>query len=144
MIDPLRLSFEVACPTAHAFDTWTRRIGVWWPTDHTVSGERGLKVTLEGKPCGRIFERTASGAEHEWGEVVIWEPPRRLVYLWHLRRDRADATEVEITFTEVAISRTRVDIEHRGWENLGAGGEEWRNRTVSGWNGLIPHYLGAI
>ena len=27
-----------------------------------------------------------------------WEPPRRLVYVWHLRFDRADATEVEITF----------------------------------------------
>ena len=30
--------------------------------------------------------------------MTVWEPPARLAYLWHLRRDRADATEVEIRF----------------------------------------------
>jgi len=35
----------------------------------------------------------------------MWEPPTRIGYLWHLRRDRADATEVEITFTPLAAAR---------------------------------------
>jgi uncharacterized protein YndB with AHSA1/START domain len=70
---------------------------------------------------GRIYERTPAGDEHEWGEVLVWEPPRRLSYLWHLRFDRADATEVEITFTP-AGDRTTVAIVHRGWERLGAKG----------------------
>jgi hypothetical protein len=52
---------------------------------------------LEGHVGGLIVERTPSGSVHEWGEVTLWEPPRRLGYLWYLRRDRADATEVEIT-----------------------------------------------
>jgi uncharacterized protein YndB with AHSA1/START domain len=143
VIEPLRLSFEVACATQHAFDVWTRQIGQWWPADHSVSGENGLAVVLEGFPGGRIYERTAVGAEHEWGEVTIWEPPRRLVYQWHLRRDRADATEVEITFLDVGSGRTRVDIEHRGWERLGADAAEWRNRNVGGWATLLPHYVAA-
>ncbi|HYU83171.1 MAG TPA: hypothetical protein VEK80_00080, partial [Kribbellaceae bacterium] len=86
MIEPLRLSFEVACPAEHAFRVWTAKISRWWPADHTVTGEPGLDVVLEPRVGGRIFERTAAGAEHEWGEITAWEPPRRLGYLWHLRR----------------------------------------------------------
>ena len=98
MIEPIRLSFEVRASPAHAFEVWTGRISQWWPADHTVSGSPGLTVVLEPRAGGRIFERESGGTEHEWGEVTVWDPPSRLVYLWHLRRDRADATEVEIRF----------------------------------------------
>jgi uncharacterized protein YndB with AHSA1/START domain len=143
VIEPLRLSFDVGCPATHAFDVWTNKIARWWPADHTASGEDGLEVVLEGRPGGRIFERTAAGAEIEWGEVTVWEPPSRLVYLWHLRRDRADATEVEITFVEQGASKTRVEIEHRGWERLGAQGQDWRDANMGGWSTLLPHYVAA-
>ncbi len=81
------------------------------------------------------------GLEHDWGEVTVWEPPSRLVYLWHLRRDRADATEVEIRFVEADAARTRVEIEHRGWEALGAEGESWRDRNHGGWDTLLPWFI---
>lgn len=138
------MSFEVGCPVDHAFDVWTSKIARWWPADHSVSGENGMQVVLEGRPGGRIFERTSSGTEHEWGEVVVWEPPSRLAYLWHLRRDRADATEVEISFIDQGDETTRVEIEHRGWERLGAQGEIWRNANRAGWSTLLPHYVAAI
>ena len=77
LIEPIRLSFEVDCPPDHAFEIWTGRIDQWWPADHTVTGEDGLTVVLEGRPGGRIFERTPSGAEHDWGEVTVWDPPER-------------------------------------------------------------------
>ena len=80
---------------------------------------------------------------HEWGEVTVWEPPRRLAYLWYLRRDRADATEVEITFAARGPSATRIDIHHRGWERL-ADGPQWRERNVLGWESLLPHYVAEI
>ena len=143
MIEPLRMSFEVECPAEHAFDTWTAQIGRWWPADHSFSGEDGLQVVLEGRPGGRIYERTASGQEHDWGEIITWEPPRRFVYLWHLRADRADATEVEITFQDQGNARTRVEIEHRGWERLGARGADWRARNHGGWSTLLPHFVAA-
>ena len=47
---------------------------------------------------GRVYERTPDGTEHDWGEVEVWDPPRRLVYLWHIYGERADATRVEIRF----------------------------------------------
>ena len=144
MIEPLHLSFDVACSVEHAFAVWTSGIGGWWPADHTVSCEAGLIVVLEAGAGGRIYERTRAGVEHDWGEVTVWEPPTRLAYLWHLRRDRADATEVEIRFVSQGESGTRIEIDHRGWERLGAGGQDWRNRNRAGWETLLPHYEAAV
>ena len=143
MIEPLELAFDVAAPADHAFTVWTRDIGRWWPADHTTSGEAGLTVTLEPRVGGRIFERTADGHEFDWGEVLVWEPPRRFVYTWHLRRTPAEATEVEIRFVAIAPQATRVEIEHRGWERLGSEGPTWRDRNEGGWATLLPHYVEA-
>ncbi len=141
MIEPIRLSFEVGCPPDRAFAVWTAEIDRWWPADHTVTGSDDLTVVLEPRPGGRIYERTPGGIEHDWGEVTVWEPPGRLGYLWHLRRDRADATEVDIRFEDAGDGRTRVAIEHRGWEALGAEGESWRDRNRGGWATLLPWYV---
>lgn len=140
-IEPIRLAFEVGCSVEHAFATWTAAIDRWWPADHTATAAHGLVVTLEPGVGGRIFERTPDGTEHDWGEVTIWEPPGRLGYLWHLRRERADATEVEIRFEAAGAGRTRVEIVHRGWERLGAEGETWRDRNLGGWSTLLPHFV---
>jgi uncharacterized protein YndB with AHSA1/START domain len=143
VIEPLRLSLVVACPADHAFATWTARATAWWPPDHTVSTETNLDVVFEPRVGGRIFERTASGIEIEWGEITAWEPPRRIAYLWHIATDRSDATDVEIVFSQLADLTTRVDIEHRGWERLGAKGRPWRDANRAGWDGVLPAYMAA-
>ena len=143
MAEPLSLRLELACSPEHAFAVWTSRIDSWWPADHTVTGQPGVEVVLEGRLGGRIYERTADGTEHDWGEVTLWEPPHRLGYLWHLRRDRADATDVEIRFLPTVGRRTVVEIEHRGWERLGTDADVWRDRNRMGWSTLLPHYSTA-
>ena len=55
---------------------------------------------------------------------------------------RADATEVEITFVDRGHA-TRVEIEHRGWERLGALDSQWRNANRAGWTSLLPHFQTA-
>ena len=140
MTAPLRMSFDVACSADHAFSVWTSGLGTWWPPDHTVTG-RAEVVVLTGGVGGRIYERTADGVEHEWGEVTVWQPPARLAYLWYLGRERADATEVEIRFLAQGDGATRVEIEHRGWERVGA---NWRDRNRIGWQTLLPHYQKEI
>jgi len=56
----------------------------------------------------------------------------------------ADATEVEIRFIDQGNATTRVEIEHRGWERLGARGASWRDANRGGWSTLLPHYVAAI
>lgn len=144
MTAPLRMSFDVDCSAAHAFAVWTSGIGTWWPTDHTVTGEPGLDVVMQSGVGGRIYERTRDGLEHEWGQVTVWEPPSRLVYQWHLRRDRSDATEVEIRFTATEPGTTRIEIEHRGWERLGSRADQWRGQNRAGWDSVLPHFQAAV
>jgi uncharacterized protein YndB with AHSA1/START domain len=141
-VDPIELEFTVACSAERAFSLWATETSRWWPRDHSVSGDAGSTVTFEPRAGGRIYERTTAGDEHEWGEVLAWEPPHRLTYLWHLAAPRDDATEVEVTFSE-AENSTVVTIVHRGWERLGAEGAERRERNRRGWGGVIPDYQSA-
>jgi Activator of Hsp90 ATPase homolog 1-like protein len=144
MTSPLQISFEVACSAEHAFAVWTSRIGTWWPRDHTVTGDAGLMVVLEGRLGGRIFERTRDGVEHDWGAVTRWEPPAVLGYSWHLGRDPVDATDVVVRFTAAGAALTRIEIEHGGWERLGDTAVTWRDRNRIGWQTLLPHFAAAI
>jgi hypothetical protein len=142
--DPLTVAFEVNCPVEHAFAVWTARIDIWWPADHTVSGRSDTRVILEPRPGGRLFERTPEGDEHDWGKVTVWEPPNRLGYRWHLLRDPADATDVDIRFLPHGVGATRIEIEHRGWQRVDVTGDPWRERNRAGWETLLPHYRTAI
>ena len=141
MIEPLRISFEVACSPDHAFATWTGRATSWWPPQHTVSHEPGAEIVFEPRAGGRIFERTSDGREIEWGQIVEWDRPRRLRYLWHIATETSNATDVEIVFHELADSTTRVEIEHGGWDRLGAIGQSWRDANQAGWDGVLPSYI---
>ena len=142
MSEPLVQHLDLSCPPEHAWAMWAERTSLWWPASHSVSGAPEA-VTFEPRAGGRVFERAPGGEEHEWGRVLAWEPPRRLVYSWRLRQDAADATEVEITFTPAGAG-TAVAIVHRGWERLGARGPSLRERNVRGWAGLLPAYVAAI
>lgn len=144
MTSQLRISFEVACPAEHAFSMWTSRLGIWWPPDHTVTGQSDLSVVLEGRVGGRIYERTAGGIEHDWGTVTIWDPPATLGYSWHLGGDPAAATDVVVRFLAAGIAETRVEIEHGGWDRLGQGADRWRDRNRIGWETLLPYFVAAI
>ena len=141
MIEPLRVEVDLDCPPDHAFVTWTERFAQWWPRGHTVSGDPA-DVVLEPRLGGRIFERTRDGAEIDWGEITAWDPPRRLAYRWHIRRDRADATDVEIRFVARG-NASRMEITHTGWERLGAEAETWRDANRGGWGGLLPTFAAA-
>jgi Activator of Hsp90 ATPase homolog 1-like protein len=143
MIEPLHVTLDLACSRDHAFATWVGRFGQWWPRTHTTSGDPHATVHLEARKGGRIFERTSDGRETDWGEVVAWNPPHGLEYLWHIRRDRSDATEVRLSFHERDEGGCRLEIEHTGWERLGAEGQPWRDANRGGWSGLLPHFEAA-
>ena len=105
---------------------------------HVVGARAGGDVRV---PPGRPDLRAdPEGVEHDWGEILAWEPPRRLAYLWRLGTDRSRATEVQISFAGDATATT-VTIVHRGWERPGPAA--WRERNLGGWSGLLPPFRQA-
>jgi len=143
---PIYREFEVGCSVEHAFDTWTNRIDLWWPLSrHSVSREQAASVRIEPRLGGRIIETTRDGREILWGTVNHWEPPVRFGYLWHIgEADDSEATQVRITFTALGEAKTRVTIEHKGWEKAGPGAGPRRQGNERGWDGLIPAFCDFI
>lgn len=139
--EPLVVTFDVEASPAHAFQTWTARCATWWPRSHTVSGDPA-QITFEPRAGGAIVERASDGREHRWGEVLDWEPPHRLRYLWHLFFDPGEATEVEVTFQPSATG-TAVRLEQRGFERLGEAGPPRQARTRDVWAMIAPVFAEA-
>ncbi len=92
---------------------------------------------------GRWFERDADGAECEWGKVLHWEPPARLLLGWQLtaefRYDPDFLTEVEVTF-EPEGSGTRVTLSHQKLERFGDQARAVAERVDQGWGKLVGLY----
>lgn len=142
--DALVVEFDVAASPAHAFTTWTERCASWWPADHTLSGNPAA-ITVEPWAGGAVVERGADGSTHTWAGVVTWDPPRSLRLRWHLFFDPVDATDLTVTFTPhpTQTGHTRVRIEHRGWDRLGAAGPPRRERTTTVWALLADRFTAA-
>jgi len=143
-MDPIVVEFDVQASPGHAFEVWTAKPSMWWPRSHTVTQDPELTVVFEGHAGGRIFERGSDGSEHDWGEILVWEPPSRIGYLWHLFFDRREATEITVTFTEIDDG-TRVRLVQTGFERLGDEvGTERRRRTSNAWLEVTGHYRGSF
>ena len=142
-MEAIVVEFEVSTSPGHAFDVWTSRPSMWWPRSHTITQDSRVSIVFEPYEGGRIFERGTDGAEHDWGEILIWEPPARVGYRWHLFFDRNEATEVTVTFAPVE-SGTLVTLTQTGFESLGDPGIERQRRTNQAWLELTGLYRGAI
>lgn len=136
----VRRSVTVARSQEDAFRIFTEEIATWWPLDtHSIGkdGRPAETTVIEGREGGRFYERTGSGTEH-WGTVVVWQPPSRVVISWELVPDRPP-TEVDVRFSPEG-DRTRVDLEHRGFERLGADAEKVAAGYSEGWSKVLGQY----
>jgi uncharacterized protein YndB with AHSA1/START domain len=143
LLEPVRQSVRVRRPIEAAFELFTRDIGTWWPVGtHHARGDV-VGVVFETRLGGRIYERCRDGAEADWGHVLAWEPPHRVVFTWAPGRSPGGPTEVEVRFTAEDPATTRVDLEHRGWERLGDLAAETRSSYLNGWPGVMRLYATA-
>lgn len=107
-------TIEVSVGPERAFRVWTERIDLWWPKEgHSIGGHVETRMAFEGREGGRFVERTPDGREVEWGKILVWDPPSRLVHTWELGTDERGPAEVEVTFVEIDAETTRVSVEHR-------------------------------
>jgi uncharacterized protein YndB with AHSA1/START domain len=145
---PVRKSVSVAASPAHAFEVFTAGFDRWWPRSHSIGDSPLKRAVIEPRAGGRWYGLLENGVEAEWGDVLVWEPPRRLVMAWRIGADwaydRDLLTEVEVTFRPEG-EHTRVELEHRHLERMGDGAEGARAQFDSdgGWGALLQMFADA-
>jgi uncharacterized protein YndB with AHSA1/START domain len=139
----IRKSVTVDVSLETAFRVFAEEIGSWWPlATKSVGQEDAVTLVIEPQVGGRVYERVRSGDEHEWGQVLSWEPPQRLVFTWHPGRGAETGQEVEVTFAPSGDG-TLVELEHRGWERLVATADEIPEHYESGWDEVLERFAEA-
>src|SRR5439155_9526640 len=111
-----------------AFRTFTASFDSWWPREHHIGQADLAEAVLEPGTGGRWYEKGVDGSECEWGRVLAWEPPHRVVLAWHIGGDWQyhpdQFSEVEVRFTAEGPDATRVELEHRLLERHGESGAD--------------------
>ena len=137
---PITKTITVDASVETAFETFTRQIQSWWPTSHSNFKDELDGILFEGREGGRVYERNGEGEEADWADVLAWEPPARFLLRWRVNPERGP-TEVEVRFVP-ENGRTRVDLEHRGWDEIGdAAG---RAGYDPGWDYVLGHFVDSF
>lgn len=143
-VAPISRSVVVQVEAARALELFTSRMQEWWPRGKTIGREAHVEVVIEPWVDGRWFERDAQGRQTQWGKVLAWEPPSRLLLGWQIGADwnyHADLlTEVELTFKTHAPGGTMVRLEHRHLERLGSDAARYRDLLDGGWPTLLGEF----
>jgi uncharacterized protein YndB with AHSA1/START domain len=150
MFEPIGRSVRVERTQEDAFQLFTEHIGEWWPTERfsrTADGEFGNDVKLERvvfepEQGGRVYEVTSDGQQASWAEVLVYDPPSRIVLAWKPNDFDQPPTEVDVRF-EPDAGGTRVELEHRGWERLGDLAEQARQGYSDGWRLPLERFAAA-
>jgi uncharacterized protein YndB with AHSA1/START domain len=145
----VRHTVTVDVAQAIAFAVFTEGHNRWWPRTHKLGAAELEETVMEGRVGGRWYERDVDGTECEWGEVLVWEPPARVVLAWRITGEWAyDAdffTELEVLFVPESPTRTRVELEHRGLAAFGEQLDDIRASfdSPSGWPGMLRAFAAA-
>ena len=147
-IAPVRKQITVQASPQHVFAVFAA--GAWWPKEHSIlqSGSPRRQLIIEPRSDGRWYETGEDGSECDWGKVLAWEPPHRMLLGWQINGnfefDPSAMTELEVKFVAEGTA-TRVELEHRGFERYPETGQALRDAVGSddGWGGLLQKLAGA-
>ena len=146
--ESVRRTIRVNAPAARAFKVFTHEFDSWWPRSHHIGKSKLKRAIMEERVGGRCYSEQVDDVECDWGTVLAWDPPRRLVFAWQINADwtyqpdLAQSSEVEITFTQAPDGFTDVVLEHRHFERHGAGASATRAvvSAEGGWGTLLQLY----
>jgi len=144
-IAPVRKSIQVNTTPEHAFEFFTSGLSRWWPINHGIGKTPRKAAIMETRLGGRWYELAEDGTETTVGRIIVWEPPKRFVMTWEInsqwKPDSTISSEVEVQFIPEGANATRLELEHRKFEQMGAeAGESMRKAVDGGWPGLLERF----
>jgi uncharacterized protein YndB with AHSA1/START domain len=140
----IRQSVRVDCPIEDAFRLFTEAFGEWWPLAlYSIRADEAETCAMEPWVGGRVFERTRSGEQHDWGSVIEWDPPERVKFSWDPAGvgDRNQTVDVEFS---ADADGTRVTLIHTGWETSGVAVCALRTDHGAMWSALLEHFFSVF
>jgi uncharacterized protein YndB with AHSA1/START domain len=148
-IPDLHGAITVAVPVERAFRAFTGSLS-WWPAEYHIGKADMAEAILEPREGGRWYERGVDGSECDWGRVLAWEPPHRLVVTWQINGewqydpDPAHASEIEVRFAPAGPDQTQVELEHRLLDRL-VGGQAIHDGISGGggWSAMLELFAKA-
>lgn len=147
-IAPIRKQILVAAPQERVFRVFTQKLEAWWPREHHIGKSPMRTAIIEPQPGGRWYEVGEDDTQCDWGKVLAWEPPARLVLTWQITAawtyDPAFVTELEVVFHPEGTGKTRVELEHRYLERYGEAAGQMRAVLDQGWEGTLAQYERAV
>jgi uncharacterized protein YndB with AHSA1/START domain len=144
-IAPVRKSIVVEATPERAFEVFTAGIDRWWPNKtHGIGASPVRESVFEARVGGRWYTKHEDGSELTVGHVRECEPGKRIVFGWEIGAQWkpdprvAFASAVEVRFSAEGAGRTRVELEHRDFEKMGAeDGATMRKAVDGGWGQLL-------
>ncbi|HST37218.1 MAG TPA: SRPBCC family protein [Allosphingosinicella sp.] len=148
---PIRKTLRVRASQQNAFDTFVLGMGGWWLKSHSLVESGQKDVVIEPHAGGRWYEIGNDGGEKQWGRVLEWEAPDRVLLAWQLNAewsyDPDFETTVEVRFTEDG-EHTIVEFEHRDLERFGEKAEavrgDYETGMEGGWGQLLAGYQALV
>ena len=144
----VKKSIVVHTSVERAFEVFTTGFDAWWPRSHHIGKSPMKAAIIEARLGGRCYTTQEDGTDCDWGQILAWDPPHRLVIAWQITHewgyhpDLAKSSEVEIHFSPDPGGGTRVDLEHRHFERMGPEGDTMRIGVggPGGWAGLLEMF----
>ena len=100
----IRTEIVVDAPADRAFRLFTERFDRIKPREHNMLAVDIAESVFEPRAGGRVFDRGVDGSECQWGRVLAYEPPKRIVFtwdispMWQIESDLGKTSEVEVRF----------------------------------------------
>jgi uncharacterized protein YndB with AHSA1/START domain len=148
-IAPVRHEVLVNASAERAFSVFTDGFGTWWPKTHTISTVPVAQAIIEPKQGGRCYDLGTDGSECDWGRVLTWDPPGRLVLAWQIdgtwsyEPEVENASRVTVTFVP-EDGRTRVTLVHDEFERHLKAGPDLADAVRDGWGDELRHFVTAV
>jgi uncharacterized protein YndB with AHSA1/START domain len=144
----VRRTIVVDAPIEKAFAVFTEGFGDFKPPEHNMLRVPIAETVFEPRVGGHIYDRGTDGSECRWARVLVYDPPRRVVFswdigpTWQVETDPENTSEVEIRFVPESPERTQVELEHRNIDRHGPGWEAVRDGVGhdEGWPLYLDRY----
>src|SRR5215471_9382148 len=80
----VRAEIVVDASVERAFRLFTEQFDRIKPREHNMLGVEIAESVFEPRVGGRVYHLGVDGSECQWGRVLAYEPPERIVFSWDI------------------------------------------------------------